>query len=235
MFAGPNGSGKSTLKSVIRPDLLGVYVNPDEIEKRIRESSRLSLIEFQVQRSSRQVFEFLKSSSLLKQANLLQHVDKLSVDRGLLEFNSVPVNSYFASVISDLIRSALLEQGTSLTCETVMSSPDKVALLETAQSKGYRTYLYYIATESPRLNIDRVRNRVRQGGHPVPEEKIITRYARSLGLLSEAIKHSNRAYIFDNSGESHLWIAEITNGMHLEFRSNDIPQWFKKHVLEKVN
>jgi len=32
MFAGPNGSGKSTIKSVIRRELLGVYVNPDEIE-----------------------------------------------------------------------------------------------------------------------------------------------------------------------------------------------------------
>ena len=35
MFAGPNGSGKSTIKSVIRSELLGVYINPDEIEKDI--------------------------------------------------------------------------------------------------------------------------------------------------------------------------------------------------------
>jgi len=32
VFAGPNGSGKSTLKSVLPPPLLGVYLNPDEIE-----------------------------------------------------------------------------------------------------------------------------------------------------------------------------------------------------------
>ena len=37
MFAGPNGSGKSTIKAVIRPELLGVYVNPDDIEKEIRD------------------------------------------------------------------------------------------------------------------------------------------------------------------------------------------------------
>ena len=35
MFAGPNGSGKSTFKSVIGPELLGIYINPDEIEKEI--------------------------------------------------------------------------------------------------------------------------------------------------------------------------------------------------------
>jgi pantothenate kinase-related protein Tda10 len=34
MFAGPNGSGKSTFKSIIQPELLGVYINPDEIEKK---------------------------------------------------------------------------------------------------------------------------------------------------------------------------------------------------------
>ena len=35
MFAGPNGSGKSTLNGVINPTLLGIYINPDEIEKQI--------------------------------------------------------------------------------------------------------------------------------------------------------------------------------------------------------
>jgi hypothetical protein len=32
MVAGPNGSGKSTIKSVLPSELLGVYLNPDEIE-----------------------------------------------------------------------------------------------------------------------------------------------------------------------------------------------------------
>ncbi len=36
MFAGPNGSGKSTFKSIIRPELLGIFINPDEIEKQIQ-------------------------------------------------------------------------------------------------------------------------------------------------------------------------------------------------------
>lgn len=35
MFAGPNGSGKSTIKSLLSPELLGVYINPDDIQKEI--------------------------------------------------------------------------------------------------------------------------------------------------------------------------------------------------------
>lgn len=42
MFAGPNGSGKSTFKS-IRPELLGIFINPDEIEKEIRNYDFLDL------------------------------------------------------------------------------------------------------------------------------------------------------------------------------------------------
>ena len=38
MFAGPNGSGKSTMKAELPPELLGVYVNPDELlQKRLAE------------------------------------------------------------------------------------------------------------------------------------------------------------------------------------------------------
>jgi predicted ABC-type ATPase len=44
------------------------------------------------------------------------------------------------------------------------------------------------------------------GGHPVPEDRIVKRYYRSLDLLMEAIKHTNRAYVFDNSGLIHVSI-----------------------------
>jgi len=43
MFAGPNGSGKSTLKSYLPKALLGVYLNPDEIEQEIRRQGFLDL------------------------------------------------------------------------------------------------------------------------------------------------------------------------------------------------
>jgi predicted ABC-type ATPase len=81
-----------------------------------------------------------------------------------------------------------------------------------------------------------VRNRVKLGGHAVPEEKIVDRYRRSLALLSDAIRLRNRAYIFDNSGENkdHTWLAEITEGQHLELKTNQIPSWFRRSVLDKV-
>lgn len=62
MFAGPNGSGKSTMKALLAPELLGVYVNPDDIERSIRATGgRLDLATFGVQASAD---DFVTSSSV---------------------------------------------------------------------------------------------------------------------------------------------------------------------------
>nr|WP_309692889.1 zeta toxin family protein [Armatimonas sp.] len=230
MFAGPNGSGKSTIKSVIRPELLGIYINPDEIEKEIAQRDFLNLKNYGIESTEEEILPFFRESTLLAKADLLDEAHALRFNDNLLSFWEVSVNAYFASVASDFIRQKLIERGTSFTFETVMSSPDKVELLRKAQRRGYRTYLYYVATEDPLINISRVRHRVKMGGHPVPEDKIISRYHRSLELLSEAIRYSNRAYIFDNSRHERIWIAEITDGVTLELKTDSLPGWFEKAV-----
>lgn len=106
-----------------------------------------------------------------------------------------------------------------------MSSADKVEFLRLAREGGFRTYLYFVATEDPEINISRVQHRVRTGGHPVPTDKIVSRYHRSLALLPEALAHTSRAYVFDNSGHERVWVAEITDGVELEIRTNDLPAW----------
>ena len=55
MFAGPNGSGKSTFKSILRPELLGIFVNPDEIEQQIRKYDFLDL-EYSTQNIPKNIF-----------------------------------------------------------------------------------------------------------------------------------------------------------------------------------
>ena len=67
----------------------------------------------------------------------------------------------------------------------------------------------------------------------MPEDKIITRYHRSLDLLIEAIRHTHRAYIFDNSAQSLIWLAEITEGKTIEMKEDHLPVWFEKAVWDK--
>lgn len=237
MFAGPNGSGKSTLKSVLPSALLGVYINPDEIERDIRIRGFLDLTIYGVSTDADTALGFFRSSSFLQAAGLSNTVARLELIDGKLMFRGAEVNAYVASVAADFLRQNLLEMKTSFTFETVMSSPDKVALLKKAQHLGYRTYLYYIATDDPEINISRVRSRVLQGGHPVPEDKIVKRYHGSLGLLIGAIRHTDRAYIFDNSGhnQARTWLAEVTGGRILELKTDQVPAWFKRAVLDKLD
>jgi predicted ABC-type ATPase len=238
MFAGPNGSGKSTLKSFLPPALIGVYLNPDEIEQQIRRQAALDFNSFGVATTADEVLRFFRCSEFLKSAGFGEMVKQLTFSHNRLEFGSIEVNSYLASVTSDFLRLKLMEQKASFTLETVMSHSSKVDLLSQAQAAGYRTYLYFVATDDPAINVSRVKSRVKLGGHSVPEDLVKTRYHRSLGLLMEAIRHTNRAYIFDNSGNSqdkkHIWLAEITEGQRLELKSDQIPAWFKYAVLDKV-
>lgn len=234
MFAGPNGSGKSTMKSVIKSNLLGFYINPDEIEAEIVRDGFLDFNRFGINTDKAEVLNFFESSALLEKADLSDEAGLLRFNDNRLDFFEVSVNAYFASVAADFIRQKLILSGQSFTFETVMSSPDKIRLLENARNRGYRTYLYYVATEDPIINISRIRHRVKMGGHDVPTEKITSRYFRSLDLLAEAIKYTNRAYIFDNSGSSLLWLAEITEGHSIEIKSQNTTAWFKKYVLDKM-
>lgn len=236
MFAGPNGSGKSTLKTVLRRELLGVFVNPDEIERDMRLNGFLDFGAYDLPISELEVKTFFRNSEFLAATGLAEPVQQARVSENRLYLAENAVNSYVASVVSDLIRRKLLDARMSFTLETVMSHPSKVELLVNAQRMGYRTYLYFIATGDPVINTSRVKMRARRGGHAVPEDRIVKRYHASLALLIEAIRHTNRAYIFDNSGEGQekFWLAEITDGRDLEMKTDKMPAWFKHSVYDRI-
>lgn len=238
MFAGPNGSGKSVLKSYLPESLLGVYLNPDEIEASVRKCGYVDMDSFGIKTTAEEVLPLFAVSELLIRQGLAEAVRHLSFTTHKLFFPPGAINSYFASVTADFLRNKLLTARHSFTFETVMSHPGKVSLLQKAQEAGYRTYLYYVATDDPAINISRVENRVRLNGHDVPPDRIESRYYRSLELLMSAIRFTNRAYIFDNSTNNtdhrHTWLAEITDGKRLELKTDEIPAWFKHSVLDKI-
>jgi len=121
----------------------------------------------------------------------------------------------------------------SFTYETVMSHESKIEFLKQAKGKGFRIYLYFIATEDPEINVSRVNVRVAQQGHNVDPEVIKNRYYKSLQHLKAAVKNSNRAYVWDNSGTASLLIAEITDGADVKIIDTEkVPNWFVKYLAE---
>lgn len=239
MFAGPNGSGKSTIKENLLPHQIGAYLNADELEKQLSSSPILSLDDYHRDLSAVELIKFLKQKQK-KQANetiALLSIEPLITDDGLIVFAPSEIDSYLCARIIDFIRFEFLRLKISFTFETVMSHVSKVEFLREAQKQGFKTYLYYVATVDPQINIGRVAYRVHAGGHAVPEQKIRERYYRSLDLLMPAIEASDRSYIFDNSseGQKYSFIAEIEKADILKLNPavEHFPRWFVEKVLSE--
>ncbi len=230
MFAGPNGSGKSTLKTFLDPDLIGIYVNPDDIQYAFFQEGFLDLKNYEISFDIKELITFIESSYLKEKIDVSPLLKALSIHSNKLFIDKDFLNSYLMSVLSDFIRHLLLQAKKSFSFETVMSSHDKIDFLKKSWEAGYRNYLYYVATNNPNINIERVQCRIYQGGHAVPEKKIIERYYRTLSMLPEAITYTNRAFIFDNSGRKMKYLAEVTESDIKNIQLYDHADWFKKIV-----
>jgi predicted ABC-type ATPase len=213
LIAGPNGSGKTTLlKTLVKNKVpVGQYINPDDIARHIHLSESLE-----------------RASQALKQSNKLP---ALSDD----------FEHYFSVLLAQTIATGLrtdwLAYQLSLTYESVMSHESHLSFVDKAIEAGFEPYLYYICTSDPDINKARVSQRVKSGGHDVPEDKIQSRYINSLGLLQKMSQKCKRVYFFDNSGQEHLHFAEITPDGYLDIFEKQFakanPVWFIDNLLMK--
>lgn len=83
--------------------------------------------------------------------------------------------------------------------ETVLSTAKYRELVLKARRNGFEIRLIYVLLRSVEENIERVKLRVAKGGHHVPATKIRARRLRSLEQLPWFLRHSDQAWIFDNS------------------------------------
>lgn len=237
VFAGPNGSGKTTIfKGILEEEKiqLGIYVNADDLEKELNLKNSINFSDFNLSITEEQLTVFFKESSFSpikrQEPDLWK---KLTITDNCF-ICKAKIDSYLAADLAEFIRQQLLLAGNSFTYETVMSYPGKIDFLQQAIQKGYKVYLYYIATVDPEININRVNVRVAQDGHMVSPEIIRKRYYKSLENLKNAVMKTNRAYIFDNSQVQAKLIAEITEGSVVYLNDvNDVPIWVDDYLLQK--
>ena len=233
VFAGPNGSGKTTIiKSLQDVIPFGVYINADDIELQLKESKIVLFNSFQLIISQEQLQDFFKKSTFSPiKRNEPNLWSKILVEKNVLKINT-EVDSYLAADIAEFIRQQLLASQISFSYETVMSHHSKIDFLKQARSQGFKVYLYFIATEDPEINISRVNVRVAQNGHPVAPKTVTDRYYKSLGQLRQAIKNSDDAYFWDNSGSASSLIADIKEGSKVTIVDVEkVPNWFLKYVV----
>ncbi len=124
-------------------------------------------------------------------------------------------------------REACLQQGKSLIFETVLSSDGKVDFIRRAHEAGYFIRIFFVSTAHPTINAARIAQRVMEGGHDVPINKIISRYQKSILNCKRVAAIADRVYIYDNSvddAEARL-LFRMTDGQPFKRYTDDIPLW----------
>ena len=150
-----------------------------------------------------------------------------------------PVNqgsaSYKAMILAERLRDDLLLQGISFCFETVFSHPSKIDFIARAKSLGYHIVLVYIHLETPELNEARVHQRVTEGGHHVPPQKIRGRIPRTMKHIATVLPLIDEARLLDNSlfDAPFQKIAVIEHGALAESVS-PLPGWAKKVLKDYI-
>ena len=106
-----------------------------------------------------------------------------------------------AAIKAEELRESMVDTCHDFTFETVLSTDRNLKLLKKAKEKGYFLRCIYVLTSNPEINKTRVNIRESMGGHSVPEEKIESRYYKSLKLIPELVKLCDIVHIYDNTNE----------------------------------
>ncbi|WP_367344411.1 hypothetical protein [Methanomethylovorans sp.] len=233
IFAGPNGSGKSTLVRQFIEDApwlinAQLHIDPDKLN----DASTIDFGNFGIQTNSSELKRHFSDSTLFSRS-------KIDIEDVKFENNSLIndlKNPYLGSLVADFIRDKLIDMDIDLfSFETVLSHGSKIEFMEQAKEKGWKLYLYFISTSDSAINQERVKERVEKGQHGVPEDKITERYMRSNNLLYDAVKLCRRAYIFDNSNDSAVLIAEKDIDGTIQIKDeNQLPLWVDTYLLSKI-
>jgi predicted ABC-type ATPase len=95
---------------------------------------------------------------------------------------------------------ASIQAHQSVGVETVLSTDKYRRLVTAAKRHRFEIHLIYVLLKTPQLNIERVKLRVQKGGHDVPEDKIVSRWYKSLEQLPWFLQQADKASLYDNSG-----------------------------------
>jgi predicted ABC-type ATPase len=217
IFAGPNGSGKTTLfEHLSRRKIFSPiqFINADLIEAEVKKRGFLAIDQFST------AMDFSGAQKYFPAGDW-------HFAEGILTPKK-PVNSYLAAALAQGLRDFFIDKKQSFAAETVFSHQSKLDLLAKCNAKGFEVYFYFIATDSPMINLRRVLERTSKGGHDVPAEKVIERYKKSIALLRPALEFCKRAFIFDNSGQEIEFVAEFEIGKGLRFKNGSSVHWLNQ-------
>jgi len=145
---------------------------------------------------------------LPKMLDCQEFVNADEIARGLSPFQPEKVNVHAGRLMLTRIKK-LLNDGMDFAFETTLSTKTYVNLIRQAQENNYFVTLVFFWLNSSDLSVKRVKTRVLEGGHDIPESIIRRRYESGLkNLFQLYIPILDNWIIIDNSGEPYQVIAE---------------------------
>lgn len=127
-------------------------------------------------------------------------------------------------------RQRLLTGRSSFVAETVFSHPSKVDLVAQAVGLGYVVHLHVMVVPVE-LSVRRVAERIRRGGHEVPETKIRERYERIWPLVVEARATADRTAFYDNSRAATPFRMIASYERARQIGTPNWPEWVPRVVM----
>ena len=142
ILAGPNGSGKSSVYEALAQNESfhwGVFVNADEIEKKLREEQYIDVLSYGVEDLDWQKFQIDYQSFVDLKGGKCGVENLRYIDKKLFVLNPDLVDSYLACYVAMYIRDGLLlvKKNITFTVETVMSHTSKLDFIRAAKEKGF--------------------------------------------------------------------------------------------------
>lgn len=113
-----------------------------------------------------------------------------------------------ARIMLELIHE-YVRKGESFSFETTLSGKGYVRLIPEWQSMDYEVKLFFLRLPNPDFARARIRQRVQEGGHNVPDEVVSRRFFRGLDNFEKIYKGIVDEWaIYDNSGKTPILIKE---------------------------
>lgn len=121
-----------------------------------------------------------------------------------------------------------LSEGISFNQETTLCGRTILRNIRVAKERGYRVEIYFVGLDSVELAKLRVQDRVRNGGHGIPEEDIERRYFESIEHLKIVMPMCDHVELYDNT-QSFRQVAVFEHGVCVD-KDGQIPDWCRELI-----
>ena len=151
--------------------------------------------------------------------NCDEFINADEIARGLSPFQPEKVAFEAGRIMLNRINT-LLESHKTFAFETTLATKSYKNYIIKAKKQGYKISLIFFWLNSIKLAKTRVKNRVKEGGHHIPEDVIERRYKKGVqNLFDIFMPIADRAFIFDNSSGNHNLVAQ-KNGELIIYNAN---------------